>query len=275
MANIRVIYDNAADRATLSSTATATGLGVANLLSDIKSRVCRSSGTSITITATWTNAETIGGVALAFTNLSATHTIRVQAYTNTADTTAVLDTGAVLGAAASSPVGNGWANTGVNAFAYGGGTYSRVWFASKVSAKKIVVTVTDAANTQGYIDIGRFICGDYWMPTVGVEMGSTLTVTDTSEHFRTEAGDLHTHIGTKHRKQSLPMGCLDTNDRAQMWNILWSNGMAKPLFISLFPNNADTKLEQTHQMYGKLVQQPVMSTAYWNIMSATIEVEEV
>ena len=80
---IRILNNNAADRATLSASTTAGSLVVANLKTDYKSDVYRSTGTTATITATWTSNETIGVVVLPFCNLTATATIRVKLYTNT------------------------------------------------------------------------------------------------------------------------------------------------------------------------------------------------
>lgn len=73
MSNIRIVYDNAADRATLSGSA-----GVSNLVKDIKSKVYRSGGTSMSVSAAWPSLETVGLVACAPTNLSPTATMRVR-----------------------------------------------------------------------------------------------------------------------------------------------------------------------------------------------------
>src|SRR5438874_12331165 len=106
MPNIRVIYNNAADRATLTADTTAGSLAVTNLLSDIKSAVWRATKTSGTITATWTKAEPIGGVILPFCNLSSEALVRVRGYANVNDTTPLFDTGNIQ-ACPSLPLGIG------------------------------------------------------------------------------------------------------------------------------------------------------------------------
>ena len=56
MSNLRLIYDNATDRATSISASTTSGaLVAANLQNDFKGQVHRSTGTSVSYTLTWTN----------------------------------------------------------------------------------------------------------------------------------------------------------------------------------------------------------------------------
>ena len=78
MANLRIIYDNAADRATLTASTTAGTLGVANLQNNRKGRPWRATGTTARLGATWAAPERIGGVFLPFCNLSPTATMRVR-----------------------------------------------------------------------------------------------------------------------------------------------------------------------------------------------------
>lgn len=79
MSNLRIIYDNAADRAALTASTTAGTLGVANLQNNRKGRPWRATGTTARLGATWAAPERIGGVFLPFCNLSPTATMRVRA----------------------------------------------------------------------------------------------------------------------------------------------------------------------------------------------------
>lgn len=276
--NIRVIYNNAADRASsITASSTAGSLVASNLLSDIKSAVWRATGTSATLTVNWASGETIAGIAIPFCNLTSLATIRVRGYTNVGDASPIFDSGSVLACPAIALGLWGWGSDslGVNAFSYGGGSYGRVWINNPATVKQLVLDISDPTNTAGYIEGSRLIAGDYWEPKIGVEQGATMTVVDTSKHFRNDAGDQMTDKGTRHRKQTLNLPYLDANDRAKMWDILWGNGMARPLFVSLYPNNSDARLEQSHQLYGKLVTTPIMNTPYFNSQSASIDIEEV
>jgi hypothetical protein len=63
----------------------------ANLQTDYKSEVWRSTGTTATLTITWATAELIGMFALAFASLSAASTFRVRGYSNAGDAVPVVD----------------------------------------------------------------------------------------------------------------------------------------------------------------------------------------
>lgn len=89
MPNLRIIYDNIADTATITATSTSGSLSTSNLKKDIKGLVHRSIGNSVTYTLVWASARTIGGVALPATNLSATATIEVRLYSNSAATSLI------------------------------------------------------------------------------------------------------------------------------------------------------------------------------------------
>jgi hypothetical protein len=222
------------------------------------------------VTATWASPETIGAAVFAFTNCTDNATITVNAYTLSTDTTPVYSTTVVASRGAVTSA------RGVNNFAYGGGVYARCWFDQKVPVQKLVVTLSDPNNPQGYVEAGRLLLADYWLPSFGVEQdNTTMTVNDTSEQTRTFAGDLHVTVKPRFRKQTLSLPSLNQADRVKMWTVLWNNGTVKPLFLSLYPNNSDDALEQAHQIYGRLVTTPVMNTPYFNAMAAKLDIEEI
>ncbi len=275
---LRVIYDNAADRAaTLVASSTAGSLVASNLQTDIKSAVWRSTATTATITATFSAYEMVAGVVLPFCNFTSAATMRVRGYTEIADASPSFDTGAILAC----PVANlgmwSWGATmGVNAYAYGGGTYGRIWPTDPHAIKKVVIDIVDSTNPSGYIEVGRLVCGNYWSPEINTEYGSTsVSVQDTSKQFRNDAGDLMSDRGTKHKKQTLSLGAMAAADREQLWNILLGNGMSRPILFSLYPNGSDNQLEQIHQMYCKLAVAPDMHIPYFDRYASSLTLEEV
>jgi hypothetical protein len=278
MSNLRIIYDNAIDRASLVASTTAGALVAANLLSDIKSDVWRSTATIATITATFTTPELIAGVVIPFCNFTSLATVRVRGYTNVGDATPIFDTGAVLCSQAPLLGLWGWGTPlGANAFSYGGGVYARVWVdanATPAAVMKLVVDINDTTNPSGYIEAGRLVAGNYWSPTTNVNYGAAVTTIDTSKQLRNDAGDLLTDNGTRHRKQTLNLSAMSPTDRALLWNILAGNGLSRPMLLSLFPNDADSQLEQSHQMYCKLVVTPIVSIPYFNNYAASFDLEE-
>jgi hypothetical protein len=275
--NIRIIYDNAADRAALATSSTAGDLSAANLLTDIKAAVWRSVGPTGTITAIWAKAETIAGVALPFCNLTSLATVRVRGYVEAGDALPLFDTGAVY--ACPAPVLGLWnwgsQPFGSNAFAYGGAAYGRVWIPVPGAVKKLVIDIDDSTNPAGYVEVSRLVCGAYWSPQYNFDRNAPITPVDNSTHYRNGAGDLLTDIGTRHRKQTLNLSFLSPADRAAMWNILVGNGMPKPILISLYPDDVDALLEQTHQLYCKLMTTGAMSSPSFRRFANSLDLEEV
>jgi len=270
MPNIRIVYDNAANRATITSSSVVSSLPAANLLSDIKSMVCRGTGTALTLTLTWTTPEEIDCTAFAFTNASVNAIISVEGYTEIGDTIPVYNKSNLASLGSVTDV------KGVNNLAYGSGVYATHWLDSTITVRKLVITLFDPSNAQGYIEAGRLIVGKYWQPSFGVEQeGTSLTMVDSSTQFRTEAGDMHITVKPRYRKQTLSMPSLNKADQKKMWTILWNNGIVKPLFLSLHPNNSDKELEQSHVLYGRLSSSPSMQTPYFSYQSATLDIEEI
>jgi hypothetical protein len=283
MPNLRVIYDNAADRATLSASSSVGALVAANLKSDLKSVVWRSdtAGAGATplasLTLTWATPEIIAGVALPYCNLSSQATLRVYGYTNAADSVPLFDTGAVL---ACPNAGFGLWNwgavpLGANAYAYGGGALGRVWVPVPGAVRKLIIELSDPGNPGGYIEASRLVCGAYWEPAKNVDYGASAQPLDHSKNFRNDAGDLMSDQGARSVKLALPMSKLDPTDRARLFSILRGNGITRPVFVSVFPNDTDTAREQDHQLYGKLVTTPSMTLPSFNLAAATLEIESI
>ncbi len=278
MPNMRVISTNVADEtATLVASTTAGTLVASRLQTDVKTDVWRStSKASSTLTATWTNSVIVGCVSLAFCNLSPTATMRIRGYTNVADASPVFDTGATL-ASPPTPLGMfGWGAgpLGVNAFTYGGGTYGTVW-CPMVSVKKIVIDIADPDNTVDYVEAGRLVIGAYWEAEKNADYGASIVSTDSSKHSRTDSGNIKTDIGHKVRVLSVALSKMGIVDRNAFWAIVRGNGKSQPLFVSLYPESADTTLTQMNEIYCKLTDDSTITTPSFNIYSGPLKMEEI
>lgn len=294
--NLRIIYNNLADTATITASSTAsTTTTVANLVKDTKTAVWRSATSTTTavkanLVVTLPSTQIIGGVILPFCNLTSVATIRIRGYTGTAPTlggtvdsptitatgTLVFDTGNVS-ACPYQPLGL-WAwgtlPLGVNSYSYGGGTYARVWF-PQASVSSLVVEIIDT-NSAKYIEASRLVVGAYWSPTFNTSYGISANTKDLSEHSRTESGDLVTNRGIKYSSMTFDLNWLTPSDRVTFNQIVKGNGLPKPLFISLFPDNSsDWAKEQAHQIYGKLSQLGGISHPIYEMYSTQIEIEEI
>lgn len=293
--NLRIVFNNAADRALLSASSQAsTALGVANLLTDTKIECLRSVGTAQTITATWEGPEAFGALVFPFTNLTSLATMRVRGYSTIVDPTPIFDTGYVECCAGPElgdwdwtnlPLGQnsygslaGWsagAALSANAFAYGGGSCAVVWLATQQVVRKIIVDIADPTNLAGYIELARMVCGSYWSPEENADYGVNVSSVDRSESYRNGGGDLITNIGTKHKKISFTLSAMSPADRAVLWHIVRRNGTMAPVFFSLSPVSDDVLLEQAQQLYGKFVNSPAISSARYQTYASTIELEEI
>ena len=277
MPNIRILYQNQAKRAaSVSSSSVAGSLVAANLLTDIKTQITRSTATAVQYTLTWTSAVALNMVGLAFTNLSSLSTIRAQVFSETADVVANTDSGTVS-ACAYAPLGQfSWGATplGVNAYRFGGASYGRVYFPG-TSGKKLVIDVNDATNASGFIECGCLITGAYWSPEANPEYGAELSVQYGANHIESEAGDLRTPNKAKRRAMDLSLQWLRTPaDQLHMHEIMMQ-GMGTPLWVSLFPEDENPVLEQRHQMYCKLEGDTSMSHPRYGQFAAPLRVREI
>lgn len=283
MNNLRIVYNNAADRAALTAASQAGALGPANLQTDIKSSILRSTGLTQTITATWPTQEAVACVALMYTNLTSSARMRVRGYAQPGDTTPVLDTGyvypskeAVHGSYpwGTMPLGwNAYRWGGVNTWAQGGGSDAVVWFDS-VRVRRLVIDVDLRYSQEAYIEASRLVVGDYWEPENSADSGAALQIQDTSDNYRTAAGDLRTSRGVTSDKISINMSHLDLLDRAKLMRILRECGKDRAMLFSLFPDNPDEPLvEQDHMIYGKLSNLDAVVTPYYQNYSAPLQIE--
>lgn len=281
MMNLRILHDNAADRAVLAASSQAGTLGPANLQRDSKSSVLRATGTVQTITATWPTQEAIACVALIFTNLTSSARMRVRGYA-TPDGELVLDTGSIFPCPAAIhgsfpwgvlPLGwNAYKSGGANTWARGGGADGVTWFAS-VRVRQLVIDVSAPQSPDGYLEISRLVAGDYWSPECNAEYGAQLQMQDSSEDYRTAAGDLKTAMGTSSDKLSIQLAHLTPLDRARFMRILRESGKGRAMLFSLFPENPDPLLEQDHMLYGKASNLDAVAMPYYDTYSAPLQIE--
>lgn len=276
MSNLRIIYDNAADRAALTASSQAGALGAAALLTDEKTEVLRSAGTELTITATLPVGEIVGGVVLPFCNLTSNAKIRVRGYTAPADTVPVIDTGLVLACAYTSPGNDDIGDTPlvVNAYSYGGGTYARVWF-PRDTARKFVIDISDPDNPAGYVEFARLVLGNYWSPERNASYGAGVTPVDTSTQYRTDGGSQRVERGAAYNTIQLQLDAMTPRDRANFWRIARGCGTWKPIFTSLYPESEDPELEQTHQVYGRLSGLSAIESPTYRTYATQINQEEI
>jgi hypothetical protein len=260
VANLRVIYDNAADRAVVTASSTFGQMVPAHLLSDIKGLAHRSIGPEVTYTLAWPTDETVAGVGLPATNATPDALIRVRAFD--ADDILLADTGEQLAAPAA--VMDMWDWTlplNSNAFAFGGAVKVAAWLPDHVAARRLEITISDPQNPAGYIDCSRIVAGGYWSPEHNPDYGLTLERVDTTTGTRADSGDLRTERGPGYDQMAMDLSVLRPDDRARFMQILRSTEGGRRIFVSVFPGDDDPLLEQDHMIYGHMPRAGVVAAA--------------
>jgi hypothetical protein len=255
---------------------------VGNLIKDTKSLVWRAGGTTSQLNVAFGSSKIVRGVVLPFTNLTKDATITVTPSGGTGNT-------AVTGSACPYKQTDAWDSTyylqsasvnylpqGVNNYAYGSGAYARIWFPTAQTCTGLTIVINDTSNPAGYIEASRLVVGDYWTPTYNTSFGLMSAPKSLSSTMRTESGDLVTNRGIQYNSMSFDLTWLTPADRLVFIKIIKSNGLNKPLLISLFPDAAeDFDKEQTYQIYGKLTQIPDLTHPMYSMYSSKVEIEEI
>jgi len=259
MPNLRLIHDNAADRATVVASNTAGPLIAALMQSDIKGAAHRSAGATVTYTLTWPSVESIGAIALPATNLSPMATIRVRAYDAQAGGSMLADSGTVYACPGALLDLWDWTTPlNANAFAYGGASKTAVWF-EHVAARRVEIELSDPENPASYIDCARIVAGAYWEPERNASYGLAVNIADMSTSTRADSGDLRADRGPQYDEMELDLEWLDAQDRARVMQIMRGTSGGRKVFVSVFPGNADALLEQDHMIYGGLAASGVIA----------------
>lgn len=306
--NLRIIYNNVLDLSTTTITASSVASAatpVSNLKLDSKSQVWRSASTGelnqdnsglytvrANLVISFTNSNIIGGIIFPFCNLSSASTVRVTTYTGTAPTPGS-STNTPIAAITGNLISDStqitacpyqtfglwnWGSVplGVNSYSYGGGTYGRAWLPNQLACTSILIEIEDTQCVNPYIEISRIVTGAYWSPKYNTSFGLSAGSQDLSQHSRSESGDLITNRGVRYRNMKFELNWLPPQDRVEFTRILRGNGLPRPLFISLFPNNSeDYEKEQAHQIYGKLSQLSDITHPIFEMYSTSVDIEEI
>jgi len=259
MSNMKIIIDNAANRAHVTASPVAPGMAIAAALNDTKSNVCRATGTELEIVMTWDQPEKIGGVHLPWCNGSPSTEMQVLGYADQDGTSQNLDTGARLACPARERTLH-WPWTPISAasaYAYGGGAHAGTWF-DNVTVRRLVIRIKDPGSRQGYFEVSRIYVGEAFTPDKNPSYDPGLTPTTTSTQFRTDASDLRVVRGTKGKQLEVEMGSMTERDRAYFWDMLVTNGLDVPAIVDLYPGDASVERARDHRLYGVLVQLSTM-----------------
>jgi hypothetical protein len=251
---MRIVYDNVANATSQLTASTTSGtLVAANLLTELKGQVHRSTGTSVTYTARWNSDQRVGCVALPCTNLTAAATMRVRLFSDTNATALVADSGTVTAVPGFNLDPKLWPTArNANSFAFGGGVKAVQWFTSQpTNIRAVVIDLADTNNPAGYIDCSRLVVGDYWSPTYNIQNGVQLEIADNSQTSRRDSGDLITDRSFVYDNLTFDFSLLTDSDKNNLTRIFRNVGTHDNIFVSLFPTDSLAATTHDSSIYGK------------------------
>lgn len=274
----RIISANISDLATLSSSDFAATLPVTNLQVEGRGRVARTTNATgnKVINGNFAAVSITSACVLYNHNLTSQATIRLQLWDADNQTgNLVYDTGTFV---ALPPLGWGdfqWGLVpwGANVFTGWGRSFTDIWFPA-VGAKSFRITLADAINPDGYLQVKRLLIGPYFEPAVNMEYGMNLSWQDNSDQVRTQGGSLRTDNRVLYRKLTGKLPAILSAERATWMNILRTIGKRSETFFSIYPEVGGA-LERDHAVLGKFTDMPDLLTDTPSSYSSTITFEEV
>lgn len=277
VANVRLIYDNAADRAVLAaSPAMVSTLPVANLQDPSRSKPSRSTGTAPqVVTGDWGGYELVSGMAITRHNLTAAAEYRLELFGGIGQSGALLfDSGEQVAIAA-----YGWGEFGWGAAGWGGSVFdawperfSNLYFTA-VLARSFRLTIADADNPDGYLQLGRLFIGPHFEPVENMSYGVDCRWIEDSRQTRTDGSTLRTDPQGAYRKWSFALDALTAGDRAELSEIMRKQGRRKDMFINCYPGGGGV-LERDHAGAVKLVNSPGLPHDRYAEWRTALEFEE-
>ena len=238
-------------------------------------------------------ASPVGLVALAYSNLTQGSVMRVWGLNSAASISGTVDlpvlnigggtpsfdTGPTICQPFVSKTQDSWITSGYGTVTYGlDKQLARVYIPTGIQASStgLMIEIVDFQNTNNYIEASRLITGKYWSPTYNTEYGLGVSLVDTSETNRSEAGDLITTMGIVYKTMNFNLNFLTKTDRDELVKIMRQRGKRRAMFVSLFPENADDwEKEEVYQIYCKLSDSVPINHPYFEFFSSNMVLEEV
>lgn len=239
---MRVVYQNVADLAQVTANTAYAAYPAENLLNDTKSKPHRSTGPRAVYTLTWSSGQYVGCVALPATNLTSGATIRVKLFSDEEGTVLLGDSGVRQASPSQSSGVYGWGRPiDYTAFSQGGASKAAVWFRRQRSnVRSCVITVEDPFNPAGFIDCSRLVVGPFWEADKNPGYGAQAGTVDSCRTQRGMSGDLWAAMGAQTDEMSVSLTDIGEASRSSLGKALRSAARFRNVFVSLFPDFAET-----------------------------------
>jgi hypothetical protein len=246
---------------------------------DEKAAVWRSSSNAAqTLLLSWAVSELVDSVCMAWTNLTGLATVRLKGYT-------------VAGDYPASPIFDQTFNPdyamalgefvwGIDPLAVSGAARARVsaqvqcWLAASYSIEKLEIIVDDPLNALAYVEASRLVIGQKISPLVNADQnGFTIGWVERSKPTRAASGDLRVEPLTRFRQVKIDLNMLEATSRNAMLRMA-AGGLGRGVWISAFPEDADTSNQQLYGFWGALVQDVNFSYPEFGQWAAPMVFEE-
>lgn len=230
--SVRFLYDaDVWDAATITASSEAGDLEDDNAVHDFVGRPWRSTGD----TAEWIkfdlgSAEQITCVALFGFNFTSAATVTLQA--NSSDSWGAPPYSQALTIETDSE----------------GDVLKRLVFFLDETYQWWRITIADAANPDGYVEIGRIIAGAYYEPPRGVSEGVSIAVIDPSQGGAQNGLQAAYRQGIIYRRLAAQFRFMNLTQRDKFEGIFRKNGRTKPFVIVPHPTTRPTE----DALYGYL-----------------------
>ena len=256
------------------ASSTAGALTTANLKTNELSEVWRSTGTTATLTFTWSQYEDVGGVALGWTNMTSTATVTIDVFAEAADVTPIGSM--TVGADVAMPMGE--FNWGLDPLmlrtsqAAGLATQAQAWFYQSMIAKKVVITLSDPDNTDGYVQVTKACIGPMVSLSTNPGYGVRVEFVDRGKSTRTESGSLRCEPRGVYRKITVDYRSIVQSDTHTLLSVLHASRVM-PIFMSVFPSTGDlrTQMYSIFAMTMSQINNSYVSPDRWDFQAVTFE----
>ncbi|OSM04138.1 hypothetical protein MAIT1_03587 [Magnetofaba australis IT-1] len=218
------------------------------------------------ITATWSAPQRISCIGLFGHNMRKSNARwRVELFSDAAWTTSVYDSGLVPLCQAKGFRALTWRVDAWRAtiFSDRDAAFSVQWLEESFAIQSLHITLSDAANPDGYLEAYRLLAGLHWQPTQGPAYGATLQVDDPTELTQTAGGTLAAvSRGAPTRRLSLELRWMTRDaDARRLVEMLTNQGKRKQMLLSLFPG-AGSGEEIDHTILGRLSDSPQIAIVH-------------
>ncbi|WP_299073005.1 hypothetical protein [uncultured Paraglaciecola sp.] len=270
----KIISRDSIRLATVSATSAFPLRPIDNIKLDSKSDVWRATSLAEqTITATWTDAQSIAGVGIVFSNLIIGSTVLIKLYTNVADVSPVFQTDTLVVDFANTPP-IGFPTLSLASTPFGGGNYFANFFIEQ-SAEKMEVVLTSPGNPDGSMEIARLVAGKVIGITNGADFGAIVSYDDNIVENRSDSGNLVSDTSPRSKKIEFDLGDLNPTDKAAMQTMKRVSGKSVPIFVSAQDLSPVLAEKNIFQIYGIINNDISITTVSYNKHAGNLSITEI